>query len=372
MIELPKRNLLIFHPYLAPYRIDLYNKLHEDFNLSVLLTGNKNEINTLAFDLKTVNSKSRFKFKYYSKGFYFRRHLISYIYIKEFKSVNPDIVLTHELGFNTIISIIFKRRFQFKLYTTIDDSPDMIKKQSLIRSFLQKIVVRYIDGIFVVNPIVSNILYNKYRYVPTNKFHYLPIIQDDIKFTKHIIDSKDRSNTLINEHKLYGKKIILFVGRLEEVKCPGLLINAFNNLKNKDCCLVIIGGGSLQTKLKENIDNDKKSIILTGPLSGTSLYAWYNIAHVFVLPSKFEPFGAVVNEALIAACFVIVSDVVGSRCLINEKNGAIFKNGDLEDLCNKIEYALKKVPIKKTLYSQMDKSFNSYYEELIEYIGNEN
>ncbi len=374
MIKPSKKNILIFHPYLAPYRIDLYNRLSEDFNLHVLLTGKQKEIDTLAFDLKNINSKSRFNFCYYSKGLYLGRHLISFIYYKEFKRFKPDIVLTHELGFNTFFSLLAKSKFSFKQFTTIDDSPNMIQKQSILRGFLQKTVVRHIDGMLVVNPKVQRNLYKLYNYYQKDKFHYLPIVQDDKCFIKNICESKGLPTHLMDKYKLYDKKIILYVGRLEEIKCPDLLLKAFSKINNKDCFLVIIGGGSLHSQLEKSINNSifKNNILLTGKLSGTSLYSWYNLAHIFVLPSKFEPFGAVVNEALIAGCFVIASDVVGSSCLINKNNGILFKNEDLVDLCEKLEYSLDKVPFKKIVQSKMEKSFNDYYEDLKEYINNEN
>ena len=64
-------------------------------------------------------------------------------------------------------------------------------------------------------------------------------------------------------------------------------------------------------------------ICFTGRKDGTELRAWYYVSQVFVLPSTFEPFGAVVNEALLAGEYVMVSNVAGSASIVDETNGEI-------------------------------------------------
>ena len=56
-----KRKILIFHPYLATYRIDIYNRLSRDYNIEVLLTGSRLELRTLGFNLDKVNQNAKFK-----------------------------------------------------------------------------------------------------------------------------------------------------------------------------------------------------------------------------------------------------------------------------------------------------------------------
>ena len=59
----------------------------------------------------------------------------------------------------------------------------------------------------------------------------------------------------------------------------------------------------------------------------------YNETDIFILPSRHDSFGLVVPEALSAGCPVIVSDNVGAKDLIiNKENGFIFKSGDFKQL----------------------------------------
>lgn len=359
------KKLLIFHPYLAPYRIDVYNKFNEITNLKVALLGGQAEINTLGYDLKKVNEEAKFNFTYFSKGFRIGRHLISTIYYKIIKTFQPDIILAHELGFNTIIAILLRKFFNYQIFITVDDSPAMAANYSKKREILRRWILSCLDGCLVVNPAVKNFLERKYPHYKC-KYIYFPIIQNDNILTLKIEASKEIAKEYINKFQLGNKKIILFVGRLESIKAPEHLIKVYATLKDSDSKLIIVGKGSLAKQLELYItqNNLSNQIILTGPLTGKNLYAWYYLAHIFVLPSVHEPFGAVVNEALVAGCFTIISDKVGASSLINKTNGAIFKNGKYQELRHILSKALEEIPLNKLHQSLMPRSFNDFFNEL--------
>ena len=65
-----KKRLLVFHPYLATYRIDVYNRFTQDYEVKVVLTGHPDEIVNLGFSLEKVNLQAKFDYKYYNKGIY--------------------------------------------------------------------------------------------------------------------------------------------------------------------------------------------------------------------------------------------------------------------------------------------------------------
>lgn len=57
-------------------------------------------------------------------------------------------------------------------------------------------------------------------------------------------------------------------------------------------------------------------------------------ADVFILPSVYDGWGAVVNEALQAGCYVICSDAAGASDLIRqeERVGKVFRRGSIKQL----------------------------------------
>lgn len=363
------KRLLIFHPYLAPYRIDLYNKLNSVAKLKVMLLGSEAEIATLGYDLDKVNEQANFDFEYHKKGLRIGRHLLSNLYYKTIKAFKPDVVLAHELGVNTLAAIACKKTCNSEVFITIDDSPSMVMNYGRKREWLRRFILKRIDGAIVVNPQVKEYLEKKYKDYAC-KYHYFPIIQNDKALSSKIDGSKHKAEEYVEQFGLYGKKVILFVGRLEKMKAPDMLVEVFAQLHDENSILVVVGKGSMQEKIVEYVKGNQlgQKIILTGSLSGNDLYAWYYLAHVFVLPSNHEPFGAVVNEALVAGCYTIVSDRVGANALIDDKNGMIVPHNDRQALAEGIKNALQDVPVKKEHDSMMPKDFDAFFNDLIRFL----
>lgn len=363
------KKLLIFHPYLATYRMDLYNQLAQQYQVKVLLTGSEKELATLGFDLKKVNRQAKFDYTYSQKGFYIGRHLISTIYLDIIKNFRPDIVMAHEYGINTLASIILKKRYKFKLFITCDDSFNMASTYSRKRECLRKFVVGHVDGFITVSTHTLQYLQTKYS-TSANKFIYFPIIQNDQVLLQKIQQSTEKSHEIMKRYDLENKKIVLFVGRLESIKRIDLLIQAYSTVKTTDSKLIIVGDGSLRQELRILVQKKgiEENVIFTGALTGTDLYVWYYISHIFVLPSNREAFGAVVNEALVGGCFSIVSDHAGASCLITSNNGFTFKSENLQDLESKLSFLLKEVPVYKSHKSLMPQTFTQYFNNLNAYL----
>jgi len=78
-------------------------------------------------------------------------------------------------------------------------------------------------------------------------------------------------------------------------------------------------------------------IRFVGRFDGIELVSWYHLGHCFVLPSRFEPYGAVVNEALLAGMPVLCSKKAGAIDLIcSGQNGTIIKPHDVAGIANDI------------------------------------
>lgn len=104
----------------------------------------------------------------------------------------------------------------------------------------------------------------------------------------------------------------LYVGRLEPYKGIQDLLAAFIDLPQKsgESHLIIVGDGSMRG-LIESAARTHPAVEYLGRLSGNALMHAYSRADVFVLPSRVEPWGLAVNEAMAAGLPVIVTDRVG-------------------------------------------------------------
>lgn len=148
----------------------------------------------------------------------------------------------------------------------------------------------------------------------------------------------------------------LYVGQLIDVKNVSLLVKYFNRHPEKH--LTIIGTGVLREVLEKEAGCNIKFL---GAINNMELPEYYRKADVFVLPSKSEPWGLVVEEALNNGTPVIVSDRVGcaTSLVVPNGTGLVFKNDDLEsfDKCvdeiTNIEcYNLLRLNVSKLNFAQ--------------------
>lgn len=108
------------------------------------------------------------------------------------------------------------------------------------------------------------------------------------------------------------EKIIIFAGRLDEVKGVDYLLDAFKKLlqEDRDIRLIIAGDGDYNHYFKRTSPCFSK-IIFTGFISKEELYNLYQIATVGVVPSLHEEFGYVAVEMMMSGLPVIVNQTTG-------------------------------------------------------------
>lgn len=122
--------------------------------------------------------------------------------------------------------------------------------------------------------------------------------------------------------KKYGLSdhpFIMFMGRLNSIKGPDLLLRAFHNLKDelKDFHLVFVGpDGGMMVELEKILAEwgDRDRIHFVGYLGGADKSQAYYATELLVIPSRKEAMSIVVLEAGITRTPVLITD----QCGINE------------------------------------------------------
>lgn len=126
--------------------------------------------------------------------------------------------------------------------------------------------------------------------------------------------------------------VILFSGKLTEVKKPFDLLKAYAKLQDeKKSNLIFLGEGPLKKELEKfTFDKNLENVKFVGFKNQTEISEFYAMADVLVLPSEYEPWGLVVNEAMCFSLPIIVSDKVGAGGnLVKDKvNGYIYPSGN--------------------------------------------
>jgi glycosyltransferase involved in cell wall biosynthesis len=137
--------------------------------------------------------------------------------------------------------------------------------------------------------------------------------------------------------------VVLYAGKLIEKKRPFDLLKAFEYVsRTQKAVLVYVGAGSLEPELKQYAEAKHLPVVFAGFRNQTELPRWFAIADVFVLPSRDEPWGLVVNEAMCFSLPVVASDQVGAAGdLVREGiNGFVFSSGDARSLSEHLEMLL--------------------------------
>jgi glycosyltransferase involved in cell wall biosynthesis len=369
--------ILILHPILVPYRIDIFNHLAERNDLDLVLSIRNSDINYFHED--DLISKLKCKAIFISDDTKISVLSLFVWLKKKLLATSPNIVIVSEFSVISLLVLTIRKLFykKFKLVIWTDDNKALVKSDKFHRKLLRFLFVKYANGwIFVSDEI-------KKHYIKTYKIEeastsLLPIIHKESTYNELIGKSTVIMPEYINKLSLKEKKIALFVGRLIKEKAVEDAIRSFERVKYNNCSvLVIVGVGAEELALKKLVQELglQERILFVGYYEKEGLAAWYKLASVLILPSRHEAFGVVVNEALLCNTPVIVSDNVGAKSLIVEgTNGSIVPYGDIQEFSNKIqlwfsydkvnegsEYSL--MPFK---YEQFAKSLNDMLFKLNE------
>jgi glycosyltransferase involved in cell wall biosynthesis len=144
-----------------------------------------------------------------------------------------------------------------------------------------------------------------------------------------------------------GKRVVLFLSRIDRKKGLELLIDAFAMVRqrNKDVALIISGEGeeSFVRELRERAkrfdhgrehehEHEHDDVIWTGHLIGEMKAAALAAASVFVLPSASENFGIAAAESLAAGVPTIVSEEVALSSDIRRYDAGVVVKRDAQQL----------------------------------------
>jgi glycosyltransferase involved in cell wall biosynthesis len=162
--------------------------------------------------------------------------------------------------------------------------------------------------------------------------------------------------------------VFTFVGALIPRKCPEVFISAIRRYleqcNSSNVFAVVIGEGALRSTLEESSRDLHENVRFAGFVNQSEMPAYYSCADVIVVPSAYESWGLVVNEA--AACGVpaIVSSNVGcSPDLVDEKfTGFSFPPGDSDKLlaamCRAMDLCTQEQDLMQAALAQKSKEYS--------------
>ncbi len=175
----------------------------------------------------------------------------------------------------------------------------------------------------------------------------MPYAVNNRYFADLAADAAPREAELRSELSLDpGRPVILFASKLQTRKHAAHLVEAYRTFLAQHApasrpYLVIVGDGEERSNLEALCrEPGLEDVRFAGFRNQSELPRFFQLASVFVLPSRHEPWGLIVNEAMASGCPVIVSTDVGSHAdlVTNGIEGCVFPVGDIPALAAALEH----------------------------------
>jgi glycosyltransferase involved in cell wall biosynthesis len=344
-------NILFITNIPTPYRIDFFNDLGKLCNLTVL------------FERKLAKNRNSEWLGKNNKNFevHFLKGVpmgedssLSFHVFKWLKDRKYDLIIVG--GYSTptgMLSIIFLNLINRPYVLNIDGG--IIKKDNPIKYLIKKY---FISGAnYWLSPGESATKYIVHYGAKRKKIYEYPfssITESDV-LSKDELKSVDKS--IIRERLgIKEDRVVLMVGQIIYRKGIDLLLNAAKDAKTIGFYVV---GGEATQEYQDMIDKwGLSNVHFTGFMSKMELNEYYLASDLFVLPTREDIWGLVINEAMSKGLPIITTDkcVAGIELIQNNVNGYIIPSGDKEILSQTIKGLIK----NEKLLSEM--AINNLYK----------
>lgn len=163
--------------------------------------------------------------------------------------------------------------------------------------------------------------------------------------------------------------ILLFVGRLIDEKGVPELLAAFQELQTlKSVTLVIVGDGP-QSQMYQDYcrQYSLNTVVFSGFQNQNALVQYYAIADIFVFPTRTDPWGLVLNEAMAASLPIVCSSAAGAVDDLVEQggNGFIFPVGDVTRFAEALQQLVDDDDLRKRMGKRSHQIILNYTPQIM-------
>lgn len=326
--------ILLLTTVMAPYRVELFNRLGKEHELYVMFERKKD--------------MSRDDKWYLGEGFSFRTlHLkkwdksLKHLKIEVLKwliKIKPECVVIYEYSTITAMFLMSCCRL-FKVPYCINCDGGFATHHAikdLVKMWYIKGASAYIAGGKCAEDYFLAYGAKRERIV---QIHFSSLDEKDI-LKEPVCDQK--KSIIRDELHIPEKKVILSIGRFIYGKGFDVLLRACEGL-DESVGVYIIGGKATEEYLEMVRELDLKNIHFLEFMKNEELLKYYMSADIFVLPTRWDAWGLVINEAMACGLPVITTDkcVAGLELIEDGINGYIVPAEDKEELKMKIDELLE-------------------------------
>ncbi len=333
------KKVLYFTDMPSPYKVKFLNLFAKECDLTVYF---ERENHSDRNEEWIIGNKLDFQYK---KIFTLLKSIK--LIFGDISKQNPDIVFnTYYSTIRGILITLACKLFKSKM-VIIADGGIPIKRSKVVEKLISIIMNQ---ACYVMSSGEQTNKYFEYYDVNKNKiynYHFSSLTKEEIKANQRY------SAELYSEKNCTFK--ILYVGQIIERKGIDILLKA---IKGLDYVHVDIVGGNANDEINQLVKElEIKNVCFHGFKIGIELSKFYAECDVFVLPTRYEIWGLVVNEAISFGKPVITSDKCNAGIDLCEKYhcGLIFESENIGDLRNKIDELIN----NKNLYNRLSSNCNT-------------
>ncbi len=280
--------------------------------------------------------------------FFFFSQLFSLIWL--IKKEKIDIVNSHWMIAQGLNGALVRKFLGTRHINTVHSADVFALKRFPFGRYIARFIIRNSDYAMTVSSFIKSNLDELVGY--DTKATVCPMGIDMNTFVP-----KDQVK-LKEKYKIKSNHVLLFVGRLIEVKGIEYLIDALPIVSNElpDLKLLIVGTGNLEKQLKEKVRKSNLSsyVSFLGAVKHADLVDYYNICDLLILPSIFDKYGhtetlgMVILEAMSCGRPVIASNIGGIPESVKDGyNGLLTIPKNPADIADKIVKAFTQFDLEE-------------------------
>ena len=361
-----KLNVLYLTNAPSPYRVEFFEELGKLCNLRV------------CFELKPEDVKHRntawYRDNYTNftpvqlkKKYCFKQYICTDV-LKVLKEKNYDAVVIGVYSTNTAMLAMAYLKFRHIPFFINSDGGFIQKNEKKIRKRIKSFLIGLGSYYLASGEKTGEYLCYYGGNKPVYKYSFSTYLAKDLP--QNQISSSEKK-LLQKKLNLSERYVFISVGQFIYRKGYDILMHACENL-SEDIGIYIIGGEPTEEYIHLKKDLKLNNIHFIGFKKKEELIEYYKAANAFVLPTREDIWGLVINEALTYGLPVITTDncLAGLELIENGVNGYIVPVGDTAQLREKIELLAADKNISDKMASNAFNAMQSYTieQEAIDHI----
>lgn len=328
-----RKKILILTNVPVPYRVDFFNEIGKECDLEVLFEQSAVEQTHRSsnwFDGKFENFQASFL---YEDG---ERKKVSKVtpYLKKNRN-NVIVIMGYSLP-TEIYAIFWLRLHKIPFILSCDGG--FIKYNNDKKRFLKKLLVSSAKAYLSTGQATDDFLI--YYGAKKEEIYRIPFTTLFERDMPRRITTEDEKKQLRRELGILESNVIVSVGQFIYRKGYDVLIDSCSKLE-KNVGIYIIGSEPTEEYLKMKSVRGLNNLHFVGFKKKEELSKYYKSADLFVLPTREDIWGLVINEALAYGLPVVTTQrCIAGLELVDDKNGRIVPINDSDSLAAAIEDVL--------------------------------